>query len=242
MAELAARQREGDAAVKASAGSWPSAARTPRLAGPARHHLQGIDPRIGRHARARERRARPRQRDSVRHALVAGPGRPVRDEDVINCWVGEVADMGASLKCLSWSAAERYASAARTVVHLIVGPARDERCVVLSPSCGARLWPGYPQRYCTLRMPVARPGWRYRRPGKSRAARDPHRPTAQGPSCRLPRQRHAVANEFKCRRLDVVTAERTGASPGTDLLGRSRLCGAGHNCPQRHLIMAGRSG
>jgi len=27
---------------------------------------------------------------------------------------------------------------------------------------------GYPQRYCTLRMPVARPGWRYRRPGKSR--------------------------------------------------------------------------
>jgi hypothetical protein len=64
--------------------------------------------------------------------------------------------MGASLKCLSWSAAERYASAARTVVPLIVGPARDERCVVLSLSCGARLRPGYPQRYCTLRMPVAR--------------------------------------------------------------------------------------
>ena len=76
--------------------------------------------------------------------------------------------MGASLKRLSWSAAERYASAARTVVHLIVGPVRDERCVVLSLSCGARLRPGYPQRYCTLRMPVARPGWRYRRPGKSR--------------------------------------------------------------------------
>jgi len=49
--------------------------------------------------------------------------------------------MGASLKCLS-SAAERYASAARTVVRLIVGPARDERCVVLSLSCGARLRPG----------------------------------------------------------------------------------------------------
>jgi hypothetical protein len=65
--------------------------------------------------------------------------------------------MGASLKCLPWSAAERYASAARTVVHLIVGPARDERCVVLSLSCGARLRPGYPQHYCTLRMPVARP-------------------------------------------------------------------------------------
>jgi hypothetical protein len=63
--------------------------------------------------------------------------------------------MGASVKCLSWSAAERYASAARTVVHLIVGPARDERCVVLSLSCGARLRPGYPQHYCTLRMPVA---------------------------------------------------------------------------------------
>src|SRR5260370_28432880 len=63
--------------------------------------------------------------------------------------------------------AERYASAARTVVHLIVGPARDERCVVLSLSCGARLRTEYPQRYCTLRMPVARPGWRYRRPGKS---------------------------------------------------------------------------
>jgi len=27
---------------------------------------------------------------------------------------------------------------------------------------------GYPQRYCTLRMPVARPGWRYRRGGRSR--------------------------------------------------------------------------
>jgi hypothetical protein len=66
--------------------------------------------------------------------------------------------MGASLKCLPWSAAERYASAARTVVHLIVGPARDERCVVLSLSCGARLRPGYPQHYCRLRMPVARPG------------------------------------------------------------------------------------
>jgi len=48
-------------------------------------------------------------------------------------------------------------------VHLIVGPARDERCVVLSLSCGARLRPGYPQHYCTLRMPVARPAWRYRR-------------------------------------------------------------------------------
>ena len=73
--------------------------------------------------------------------------------------------MGASLKRLSGSAAERDASAARTVVHLLVGPARDEGCVVLSLSCGARLRPGYPQRYCTLRMPVARPGWRYRRPG-----------------------------------------------------------------------------
>jgi len=31
--------------------------------------------------------------------------------------------MGTFLKCLSWSAAERYAAAARTVVHLIVGPA-----------------------------------------------------------------------------------------------------------------------
>ena len=31
---------------------------------------------------------------------------------------------------------------------------------------------------------------------KTPAARDPHRPTAQGPSCRIPRQRHAVANEF----------------------------------------------
>jgi len=39
-------------------------------------------------------------------------------------------------------AAAIYASAARTVVHLIVGPARDERCVVLSLSCGARLRPG----------------------------------------------------------------------------------------------------
>ena len=76
--------------------------------------------------------------------------------------------MGGSLKCLSWSAAERYASAARTVVHLIVGPARDERWVVLSLSCGARPRPGYPQRHCTLRMPVARPGWRYRRPGEPR--------------------------------------------------------------------------
>src|SRR5580692_12653120 len=65
--------------------------------------------------------------------------------------------MGASLKYLSWSAAGRHASAARTVVHLIVGPARDERCVVLSLSCGARPRPGYPQHYCTLRMPVARP-------------------------------------------------------------------------------------
>jgi len=37
-------------------------------------------------------------------------------------------------------------------VHLIVGPARDERCVVLSLSCGARLRPGYPQHYCTLRI------------------------------------------------------------------------------------------
>ena len=71
--------------------------------------------------------------------------------------------MGASLKCLSGCAAEGDASAARTVVHLIVGPARDERCVVLSLSCGARLRPGYPQHYCTLRMPVARPAWRYRR-------------------------------------------------------------------------------
>jgi len=32
-----------------------------------------------------------------------------------------------------------YVFAARTVVHLIVGPARDERCVVLSLSCGASL-------------------------------------------------------------------------------------------------------
>jgi hypothetical protein len=39
--------------------------------------------------------------------------------------------------------------------QLIVGPARDERCVVLSLSCSARLRPGYPHRYCTLRMPVA---------------------------------------------------------------------------------------
>jgi hypothetical protein len=41
--------------------------------------------------------------------------------------------MGASLKRLSWSAAERaerYASAARSVVDLIVGPARDERRLV----------------------------------------------------------------------------------------------------------------
>ena len=76
--------------------------------------------------------------------------------------------MGASVTCLSWSVAERYASAARTVVHLIVGLARDERYVVLSLSCGARLRPGYPQCYCTLRTPVARPGWRYRRPGKCR--------------------------------------------------------------------------
>jgi prefoldin subunit 5 len=53
----------------------------------------------------------------------------------------------------------------------VVGPAHDERCVVLSLSCGARLRPGYPQHYCTLRMPVARPAWRYRRswrPGNSR--------------------------------------------------------------------------
>src|SRR5580700_12252419 len=28
---------------------------------------------------------------------------------------------------------------------------------VLRPSCGARPRPGYPQHYCTLRMPVARP-------------------------------------------------------------------------------------
>ena len=49
--------------------------------------------------------------------------------------------MGASLKCLS-SAAERYASAARTIVRLIVGSTPDERCVVLSLSCGARLRPG----------------------------------------------------------------------------------------------------
>ncbi len=45
----------------------------------------------------------------------------------------------------------------KTVAHLIVGPARDKRCVVLSLSCGARLRPGYPQHYCTLRMPAARP-------------------------------------------------------------------------------------
>ena len=60
---------------------------------------------------------------------------------------------------------------ARQGLDVIVGPARDERCVVLSLSCGARLRPGYPQHYCTLRMPVARPTWRYRRscrPGKSR--------------------------------------------------------------------------
>ena len=49
--------------------------------------------------------------------------------------------MGASLKCLS-SAAERYASGARTIVRLIVGSTPDERCVVLSLSCGARLRPG----------------------------------------------------------------------------------------------------
>jgi hypothetical protein len=36
---------------------------------------------------------------------------------------------------------------------LPAGP--DDQCVVLSLSCGARLRPGYPQRYCTLRMPVA---------------------------------------------------------------------------------------
>jgi len=35
-----------------------------------------------------------------------------------------------------------YVFAARTVVHLIVGPARDERCVVLSLSCGASLRQG----------------------------------------------------------------------------------------------------
>ena len=60
----------------------------------------------------------------------------------------------------------------KTVVHLIVGPARDERCVVLSLSCGARLRPGYPQHYCTLRFLLRRPAWRYRRSsrsGKSRA-------------------------------------------------------------------------
>jgi len=49
--------------------------------------------------------------------------------------------MGASLKCLS-SAAERYASAARTIVRLIVGSTPDDRCVVLSLSCGARLRSG----------------------------------------------------------------------------------------------------
>jgi len=35
----------------------------------------------------------------------------------------EVAGMGASLKYPPWSAAERHAWTARTVVHLIVGPA-----------------------------------------------------------------------------------------------------------------------
>lgn len=37
------------------------------------------------------------------------------------------------------------------------GPVHDERCVVPSLSCGARPRPGYPQHYCTLRMPGARP-------------------------------------------------------------------------------------
>jgi len=46
------------------------------------------------------------------------------------------------------------------------GPRRAVRRLVTI--LRARLRPGYPQRYCTLRMPVARPGWPYRRPGKSR--------------------------------------------------------------------------
>jgi hypothetical protein len=37
---------------------------------------------------------------------------------------------------------------------------------VLLPSCEARPRRGYPQHYCTLRMPVARPAGRYRRSGR----------------------------------------------------------------------------
>jgi hypothetical protein len=64
--------------------------------------------------------------------------------------------MGASLKCLMVCCGTvRLCGSDR--VHLIVGPARDERCVVLPLSCGVRLRPGYPQGYCTLPMPFARP-------------------------------------------------------------------------------------
>jgi hypothetical protein len=126
--------------------------------------------------------------------------------------------MGASLKCLSWSAAEGDASPARTVVHLIVGPARDERCV-LSLSCGARLRPGYPQHYCTLRMPVARPAWRYRRscrPGKSRVtsgytATSRSRSSASSPTSSSCRRRPALAD----RTWVVVLVAR---NPGSQLV------------------------
>src|SRR5258708_22440852 len=79
--------------------------------------------------------------------------------------------MGASLECLLWSAAERYASAARTVVHLIVGPARDERCVVLSLSCGARLRPGI--RSTTAHCGRLLRGWRGGTPRLARPAGAP---------------------------------------------------------------------
>jgi hypothetical protein len=52
---------------------------------------------------------------------------------------------------------------------------------------------GTPAPLCTFRPLAA-----LRSRQKTPAARDPHRPTAQGPSCRIPRQRHAVANEFLC--------------------------------------------
>jgi len=65
------------------------------------------------------------------------------------------------------------------------GPRRAVRRLVTILRRGLR--PGYPQPYCTLRMPVARPGWRYRRPGKSRVTSGYTASSSSRPSVGAPR-------------------------------------------------------
>jgi len=166
-AELAVRQGEGRRLDQGRHGGWLSAARAPapRRAGAttSRASIRGSAATYGPGSAGRDHT----RRGSVRHALVAGPGRPVRGRDVMRTGPVRLRTWVPPWN-VSSSAAERYASAARTVVRLIVGvdPWRAVRRLVTILRREAAA--GYPQCYRTLRCLLRGRGWRYRRRGRSR--------------------------------------------------------------------------